>query len=78
MKVEKELTKYLNEALEITGDYLTVLSLIDMNPEEILEIENKELRSIASQIYLCRDILTFADHEINYSGREFKVNLINK
>lgn len=78
MKVEKELTKYLNEALELTGDYLTVLSLIELNPEQILEIENKELRSIASQIYLCRDILTFIDHEINYNGRKFNVNLINK
>lgn len=78
MKLEKELTNYLNEANDITKDYLTVLSLIEMNPEEILEIESKELRSIASLIYLCRDILTFISHEITYSGREFKVNLINK
>ena len=59
MKVEKKLQKYLNQAMEITGDYLTVLSLIEFNPEEILEIESKELRSVASLIYLCRDILTF-------------------
>ena len=78
MKVEKELEKYLNEAMEWTGDYLAVLSLIEFNPEQILEIESKELRSIASLIYLCRDILTFINHEITYSGRKFKVNLINK
>lgn len=78
MKVEKRLTKYLNEAMELTGDYLTVLELIEFNPEEILEIENKELRSVASLIYLCRDMLTFIPHEITYSGRKFKVNLINK
>lgn len=78
MKLEKELTKYLNEALELTGDYLTVLSLIEMNPEEILEIESRELRSIASLIYICRDILTFIDHEVCYNGRKFKVELITK
>ena len=78
MKVEKELTNYLNQALELTGDYLTVLSLIEINPEEILEIESKELRNIASLIYLCRDILTFIDHEVCYSGRKFKVELITK
>ena len=78
MKVEKKLTKYLNEAQELTGDYLTVLSLIEFNPEEILEIESKELRSVASLIYLCRDILTFINHEISYNGRKFNVNLINK
>ena len=76
MKVEKKLEKYLNEAMEITGDYLAVLQLIEFNPEQILEVENKELRSIASQIYLCRDILTFIDHEITYGGRKFKVNII--
>lgn len=78
MKVEKELTKYLNQALEITGDYLNVLSLIELSPEEILEIESKELRSVASLIYLCCDILRLIDHEVTYSGREFKVELITK
>lgn len=76
MKVEQKLTKYLNEAMEFTGDYLAVLSLIEFNPEQILEIESKELRSIASLIYLCRDILTFIDHEITYNGRKFNVNII--
>jgi hypothetical protein len=78
MKVEKRLQKYLNEAMELTGDYLTVLELIEMNPEEILEIESKELRSIASLIFLFRDILTFIDHEVCYNGRKFKVELITK
>lgn len=78
MKVEKKLTKYLNEAMELTGDYLTVLELIEMNPEEILEIESKELRSIASLIYLCCDILRLIPHEVTYSGRKFKVELITK
>lgn len=78
MNVEKKLEKYLNEAKELTGDYLAVLQLIEFNPEQILEIENKELRSVASLMYLCRDILTFIDHEINYNGRKFRVNLINK
>ena len=76
MKVEKELTKYLNDALELTGDYLAVLQLIEFSTEQILEIENKELKSLASLIYLCRDMLTFISHEITYSGRKFKVNLI--
>ena len=78
MKVEKRLTKYLNEAMELTGDYLTVLELIEFNPEEILEIENKELRSVAGLMYICRDILTFIDHEVCYNGRKFIVELINK
>ena len=76
MKVEKKLEKYLNEAMEWTGDYLAVLQLIEFTPEQILEIENKELRSIASQIHLCRDILTIMDHEITYGGRKFNVNII--
>lgn len=76
MKVEKKLEKYLNEAMEWTGDYLAVLQLIEFNPEQILEIESKELRSVASLIYLCRDILTFIDHEVCYNGRKFKINLI--
>lgn len=78
MKVEKKLEKYLNEAMELTGDYLAVLQLIEFSTEQILEIESKELRSVAGLMYLCRDILTFIDHEITYSGRKFKVNLINK
>lgn len=78
MKVEKELEKYLNQAMELTGDYLNVLSLIEMNPEQLLEIESKELRSIASLMYICRDILTFIDHEVCYNGRKFRVELITK
>ena len=78
MNVEKKLEKYLNEAMEWTGDYLSVLSLIEFNPEQILEIENKELRSVAGLMYICRDILTFIDHEITYNGRKFRVKLITK
>ena len=78
MKVEKKLEKYLNEAQAITGDYFITLKLTDLNPEEILEIESKELRSIASLIYLCCDILRLIPHEVTYSGRKFKVELITK
>lgn len=76
MKVDKKLTKYLNEAQAITQDYFVTLKLTDLNPDEILEIESKELRSIASLIYLCSDMLRFRKHEVCYNGRKFKVNLI--
>ncbi|MDD2646148.1 MAG: hypothetical protein PHQ88_08400 [Bacteroides sp.] len=76
MKVEKRLQKYLNEAKELTGDYFTALKLTDLQPDEILEIENKELKSLASLIYLCCDMLRFRKHEVCYSDRKFKVNLI--
>lgn len=76
MKVEKKLEKYLNEAQELTQDYFIALKLTDLTPEEILEIENKELRSLASLIYMCCDMLRFLPHEISYSNRKFKVNLI--
>lgn len=77
MKVEKELQKYLNKLLRYTDSYLTVLALSEMNPEEILEVEDKKLKSLASLIYLCRDMLTYVPHEINYTGTKFKVKLIN-
>ena len=76
MKVEKKLTKYLNEAQEITQDYFTALKLTDLQPDEILEIKNKELRSLASLIYLCTDMLRCIPHEICYSQRKFKVSII--
>lgn len=78
MKIEKELQKYLNQAIRYTGNYLTVLALSEMTPEEILKVENKKLKSLASLIYLCRDMLTFMHHEIIYTNKKFKVNLINK
>ena len=76
MKIEKKLEKYLNQANDITQDYLNTLRILKMTPEEILEIERKELRSIASIIYLCVDMLMFTPHEVCYNGRKFKINLI--
>ena len=77
MNTTKELAKLLNRAQAITQDYLKTLSLVELNPEEILEIENEDLKHIAALIYLCADLLRFAKHEIIYNPNGFNVQIIN-
>ena len=77
MNTAKKLAKLLNEVQEITNDYLKTLSLVEMNPEQILEIENEDLKRTAALIYLCTDMLRYAKHEIIYNPNGFNVQIIN-
>ena len=77
MNTAKKLAKLLNEVQAITNDYLKTLSLVEMNPEQILEIENEDLKRIAGLIYLCIDMLRYTKHEIIYNPNGFNVQIIN-
>lgn len=77
MKTEIELAKLLNEVQAITNDYLKTLSFVELNPEQILEIDNEKIKSIAGLIYLCVDMLRFTKHEIIYNPNGFNVRVIN-
>lgn len=77
MNTTKELAKLLNRAQAITQDYLKTLSFVELNPEEILEIENENLKRIVALIYLCVDMLRFTKHEIIYNVNGFNVQIFN-
>lgn len=77
MNAEKKLAKLLNEVQEITNDYLKTLSFVELNPEQILEIENEDLKRTAALIYLCTDMLRYTKHEIIYNPKGFKVQIVN-
>lgn len=77
MNTAKKLAKLLNEIQEITQNYLKTLSFVELNPEQILDIENENLKHNAALIYLCVDLLRFTKHEIIYNGNRFNVQIIN-
>lgn len=77
MNTAKKLAKLLNEVQEITQNYLKTLSFVELNPEQILDIENENLKHNAALIYLCVDLLRFTKHEIIYNPKGFNVQIIN-
>ena len=74
----KQLEKLLNRAQRITGNYLDALILTEMQPDDILSMQNTKLQEIASMIYVCNESLRFTPHEVVYNANGFKVEIINQ
>lgn len=77
-KVTKQLEQLLNRAQRITGNYLDTLNLTEMQPDDILSMQDEKLKKIAAMIYLCNESLRFTPHEVVYNANGFKVEIINQ
>ena len=77
-KVAKQFEQLLNRAQKITGNYLDTLDLTEMQPDDILSMQDTKLREIASMIYVCNESLRFTPHEVVYNANGFKVEIINQ
>ena len=77
-KVAKQFEQLLNRAQKITGNYLDTLDLTEMQPDDILVMEDAKLQRIAAMIYLCGESLRFTPHEVVYNANGFKVEIINE
>ena len=83
IKAEKKtaaehLEKLLNRAQKITGNYLDTLDLTEMQPDDILTMEDAKLQKIAAMIFVCNESLRFTPHEVVYNANGFKVEIINE
>ena len=74
----KQFELLLNRAQKITGNYLDTLDLTEMQPDDILSMQDAKLQKIAALIYLCNESLRFTPHEITYNSGGFKVEIINQ
>lgn len=74
----KQFEQLLNRAQRITGNYLDTLELTEMQPGDILAMQDAKLQKIAAMIYLCNESLRFTPHEVVYNANGFKVEIINE
>ena len=74
----EQLEKLLNRAQKITGNYLDTLDLTEMQPDDILTMEDAKLQKIAAMIFVCNESLRFTPHEVVYNANGFKVEIINE
>ncbi|NLU29529.1 MAG: hypothetical protein GXX03_06680 [Bacteroidales bacterium] len=78
MTATKQFEKLLNKAQKITGNYLDTLNLTELQPDDILAMQDEKLKKIAAMIYLCNESLRFTSHEITYNAGGFEVDIINQ
>ena len=78
MTATKQFEKLLNKAQKITGNYLDTLNLTELQPDDILTMEDAKLQKIAAMIFVCNESLRFTPHEITYNANGFKVEIINE
>ena len=74
----KKFEQLLNRAQRITGNYLDTLELTEMQPDDILAMEDAKLQKIAALIFVCNESLRFTPHEVVYNANGFKVEIINQ
>jgi len=74
----KQFEQLLNRAQRISGNYLKTLELTEMQPDDILAIQDAKLQKIAALIFVCNESLRFTPHEITYNANGFKVEIINE
>jgi hypothetical protein len=74
----EQFQKLLNRAQKITGNYLDTLDLTEMQPDDILTMEDAKLQKIAAMIFVCNESLRFTPHEVVYNANGFKVEIINE
>jgi hypothetical protein len=74
----KQFEQLLNRAQKMTGNYLDTLDLTEMQPDDILTMEDAKLQKIAAMIFACNESLRFIPHEVVYNANGFKVNIINE
>lgn len=74
----KQFEQLLNRAQRITGNYLDTMDLTEMQPDDILTMEDAKLQKIAALIFVCGESLRFTAHEIIYNANGFKVEIINE
>ena len=74
----KQFEQLLNRAQKMTGNYLDTLELTEMQPDDILAMEDEKLKRIAALIFVCNESLRFTPHEITYNANGFKVEIINQ
>lgn len=77
-KTVKQFELLLNRAQKITGNYLDTLDLTELQPDDILSMQDTKLQRIAAMIYVCNESLRFTPHEITYNSGGFKVEIINE
>lgn len=77
-KVTKQFEQLLNRAQRITGNSLDTLNLTEMQPDDILVMEDAKLQRIAALIFVCNESLRFTPHEVVYNANGFKVQIINQ
>ena len=78
MTATKQFEKLLNKAQKITGNYLDTLDLTEMQPDDILAMQDARLQKIAALIFVCNESLRFTPHEVIYNANGFKVQIINQ
>lgn len=74
----KQFELLLNRAQKITGNYLDTLDLTEMQPDDILTMQDTKLQRIAVLIFVCNESLRFIPHEVVYNANGFKVEIINE
>ena len=74
----KQFELLLNRAQKITGNYLDTLELTEMQPDDILSMQDAKLQKIAAMIFVCNEALRFIPHEVVYNANGFKMNIINE
>lgn len=74
----KQFEQLLNRAQRITGNYLDTLDLTELQPDDILSMQDAKLQKIAAMIFVCNESLRFTPHEITYNSGGFKVEIINE
>lgn len=74
----KQFEQLLNRAQRITGNYLDALILTEMQPDDILSMQDTKLQRIAVLIFVCNESLRFIPHEVVYNANGFKVEIINE
>lgn len=74
----KQFEQLLNRAQRITGNYLDTLELTEMQPGDILSMQDAKLQRIAALIFVCNESLRFTPHEVVYNANGFKVEIINE
>jgi hypothetical protein len=74
----KQFELLLNRAQKITGNYLDTLDLTELQPDDILSMQDTKLQKIAALIFVCNESLRFTPHEVVYNANGFKVEIINQ
>lgn len=74
----KQFEQLLNRAQKMTGNYLDTLDLTELQPDDILSMQDAKLQKIAALIFVCGESLRFTAHEIIYNANGFKVEIINE
>ena len=74
----EQLEKLLNNAQKVSGNYLKTLELTEMQPDDILSMQDAKLQKIAALIFVCNESLRFIPHEVVYNANGFKVEIINE